>query len=419
MTAPSAAPKSDQTLKEEYLRTMAWFPPLDHIFPLTYPRQNLRNPAQPDRRLTSRRRKSSANDLHFTPFLPDKDFPIGVSKHESDFETITWIDTSFLSTKKPLLSEGTLFPTSVPRHPTLQIRPDLDAQILTALPFYKTPDPVKQNRMEFIAELFIIILTTRADMLSLVPRVGPSTTTSKPENEEQLYEFKHTLPPSNSLLRFGEDLFSCMYKPQAALTTTSSISGRYSRFWRMAIASLILRDGIPELFNSSIRNFEFLYDNLHDLASYTLKGCQMTAVGSKKALFDIVCSYTIVVGTDYQDESTKSKKKKRIDYLEGMEEYEKQLFIYMAQLGAYFLIPERPDPLEVLRNGTHPALRGILETPCLDPASLSNGTPVLNAADELREIKYFLKSVDKGVLRPNLSEIKKQSIQLPSVLPVR
>lgn len=314
--------------------------------------------------------------------------------------------------QNPLFDKTLLDEAPVPRRTTFQVHPDVDAQIPTVLPLHKPSNPVKQNRLEFIAELFIIILTTRADLLSLVLKAGPSFSTSESKPEELLYEFKHTLAPI-STLNSGEDLFSCMYKPQAARTTSCSLSGRYSRFWRMAITSLLLRDEIPELFNSSNRTFDFFYDNLHELASYGIRGFQMTAIGSKRALFDIVSSYTIV-GQDT------GISKSKIDYLEGMGEYEKRLFIYMSQVCAYFLIPERPDPNEVFRTGTHPTFQGLIETPIMDNMSLSStGVSVVNAADELKEVKYFLKSVDRGVIRPNLSELKKQINQLPKPLPLR
>ena len=273
--------------------------------------------------------------------------------------------------------------TDQPHRSAFLVKPDLKPAPYdnTIPPSLSASDSVKKNRIEFIAELFIILLTTRADFLTLIPK--PNETATHPD--EKLYEFKHTLPPISSL-SYGEDLFSCMYKPQAARTTSCSPSGRHSRFWRMAIASLILRSHIPA-FNSATETFDCLYDFLYDLSSFGARGLPMTTVGSKRALFDIIQSY-IVDGAD-------GWKKSKIDYLDGMSANEKEMFIYMTQVGASFLIPKQPGTMQMLETGMHSSIQGILETPSQDASfHTSIDGHLSNSANELKEIKYFLKQVD-------------------------
>lgn len=135
----------------------------------------------------------------------------------------------------------------------------------------------------------------------------------------------------------------------------------------------------------------------------------MTAVASRRAVWDIVQSYT-----------ASGWKKSKIDYLDGMDENEKRLFIYMAQVGAHFLIPKRPDTMQILETGTHSSIQGIVETPALDASfATSSGVHAVNSAKELKEIKYFLKQVDLGLFNPNLSEIKQHINRLPRALPMK
>lgn len=114
-------------------------------------------------------------------------------------------------------------------------------------------------------------------------------------------------------------------------------------------------------------------------------------------------------------------RKSKIDYLDGLGAYESRLFSYMAQVGAYFLISSRPDPIEVLKNGHHPSFVGMFETPIQQAiSSSSHGVDnTSQTARELEEIKYFLKCVDEGKFEPNLSEIKKYINRLPKPLPLK
>lgn len=233
-----------------------------------------------------------------------------------------------------------------------------------------------------------------------------------------------------------------MYKPQAAKSTKSTLTGKYSRFWRMSIASLILQDGVlvtppagyakaggdddyegEEVFFSASKTFEFLYELLYDITAFSSRGFEMTALASKKSIFDIICSYTIAGPDEWDKARGGSDARKKMDYLDGLDNYESKLVLYMAQVVAYFLIPSRPDAMQVLlaRQGSHPDIQGIVET---TPSSIPSSTANIQFSSakmmrELKEIEYFLKCVDEGRYQPFLEDMKSQIIRLPPPLPLK
>lgn len=340
----------------------------------------------------------------------------------------------------------------IPPLPVSTLEPSLQPSTLPLLDDDK--EVLRKNRLEFIAELFITIVTTRVDALTLIPSTSASSKTTPSRSTpvhsaETIYHFKHSKPIiqpslSRSASNGGSsDTFASMYKPQAAKSTKSTLIGKYSRFWRMAIASLILQDGVivkhpagyakdrddddnegEEVFFSASKIFEFLYALLYDITAFSSRGFEMTALASKKSIFDIICSYTIA-GPDEWDKlrGGSGARKREMDYLDGLDGYESKLVIYMAQVVAYFLIPSRPDPMQVLlaRQGGHPDIQGIVETtPSSIPPSTAN-VQLYSAKmmRELEEIKYFLKCVDEGRYQPFLDDIKGQIVQLPPPLPLK
>ncbi|KAK9900734.1 hypothetical protein P389DRAFT_187622 [Cystobasidium minutum MCA 4210] len=323
---------------------------------------------------------------------------------------------------------------------SVPIQPDFAITLKPALPASEEVKALRKNRLEVIAELFITITTTRADCVSLV-----SSTPNVVHPEETLYRFKDSngmLPPSlsrsSSAAGGGKDVFASMYKPQAAKSTKCSLTGRNTRLWRMAIASLLLRsvawsafdarkamlgEEIDEHgpFESAVETFNFLYGLLYDITAHTTRGFEMTAIASKKAIFNLVCEYAVLGSSSEVDMSASSVKK--IDYLSGMGEYEGRLIIYMAQVVANFLIPSRPDPVSAKvegENTNRPSIQGIVETtPAQVPNIGSVGQYAARVNRELEEIQYLLMRVDEGTYEPNLEDVMAQTFKLPTPLPLK